>query len=495
MSNMQALHTIDERRKKIAGATTAKRKSELGQFMTPTIIARFMSSMFAPLTGKKIRLIDAGAGIGSLTAAFVERTAIDHAVSLQCDAWEIDPYLHEDLRITLKSCKALMAISGVDYKDIIKKEDFITVFSDIFSVEKLRSHTHAILNPPYKKINSDSAHRMALRSMGIETSNLYAAFVALALKSLEVGGEIVAITPRSFCNGPYFRQFREYIFHTAALTKVHIFESRTQAFKGDEVLQENVIFHLVKGQKQGEVIITSSADATFSDLKSRTVPFTEIVASTDKNMVINLVAEDDTKSMAEGMRTYTQTLEELGLRVSTGPVVDFRLREHLRPDMEDDCAPLIYPHHFENGFIAHPKQGAKKPNAIKINTDTGKWLMPSGNYTIVRRLSSKEEKRRIVPAVFNPTIVPGEKIGFENHLNVFHSGKKGLPPEIAKGLAIYLGSTFVDQWLRRFSGHTQVNASDLRSLRYPSMKTLETWGKTVGNNLPNQELIDLIVKV
>jgi len=35
-----------------------------------------------------------------------------------------------------------------------------------------------------------------------ETSNLYTAFLAIAIKLLEPGGELVAITPRSFCNGP-----------------------------------------------------------------------------------------------------------------------------------------------------------------------------------------------------------------------------------------------------------------------------------------------------
>jgi len=35
----------------------------------------------------------------------------------------------------------------------------------------------AILNPPYKKINSDSETRLTLREVGIETSNLYTGFL------------------------------------------------------------------------------------------------------------------------------------------------------------------------------------------------------------------------------------------------------------------------------------------------------------------------------
>jgi adenine-specific DNA-methyltransferase len=112
----------------------------------------------------------------------------------------------------------------------------------------------------------------------------------------------------------------------------------------------------------------------------------------------------------------------------------------------------------------------------------------------VRRLSSKEEKRRIVPSVFDPSKVQGKQIGFENHLNVFHSGKNGLSPNVAKGLALFLGSTLADKWLRRFSGNTQVNASDLRALRYPTVATLMKWGSKVRDELPSQEIIDTIVE-
>lgn len=491
---MEAIYAIDNRRIAIARATSTKRKSELGQFMTSTVIAKYMTSMFGSVAGAQIRLLDAGAGIGSLTAAFVERAASEKVLSLYCESWELDSNLHEPLRKTLDACESLMHASSISYADSIEKEDFISAFTDVFFVNNFGDYTHAILNPPYKKIKSDSAHRKELRSIGIETSNLYAGFVALALRSLCKGGELVAITPRSFCNGPYFRRFREFLFQNSALTRIHIFESRTQAFKGDDVLQENVIFHLVKDGIQGDVLITSSTDATFSGMKKCLVSFNEIVAPADTDMVLNLVAEKENGSMIEGRLNYTYTLDELGLAVSTGPVVDFRLKEHLQADMIDDCAPLIYAHHFQNGFIAHPKIGAKKPNAIVINEKTSKWLMPTGNYTVVRRLSSKEEKRRIVPAVFLSSKVPGAVIGFENHLNVFHSGKKGLSQELAKGLVIYLGSSFADQWLRCFSGHTQVNAFDLRSLRYPSISTLVDWGRIIGDKLPDQESIDLIVE-
>jgi hypothetical protein len=121
------------------------------------------------------------------------------------------------------------------------------------------SFTHAILNPPYRKIHSASAYRLQLRSLGIETSNLYSGFLALAMKLLTPGGELVAITPRSFCNGPYFAPFRHFLLETMALRHLHVFESRVQVFKNEAVLQENLIMYAVKNALQKRVILSASS--------------------------------------------------------------------------------------------------------------------------------------------------------------------------------------------------------------------------------------------
>jgi adenine-specific DNA-methyltransferase len=141
-----------------------------------------------------------------------------------------------------------------------------------------------------------------------------------------------------------------------------------------------------------------------------------------------------------------------------------------------------------------PKTNGKKPNALQDNPETRKWLMPQGCYTLTRRFSSKEERRRIFAAVYDPAKVSADWIGFENHLNVFHQHGQGLPLLLARGLALYLNSTVVDRYFRLFNGHTQVNASDLRSLPYPSRTTLIALGRSAqADRLPTQEAVDQLV--
>ncbi len=382
-----------------------------------------------------------------------------------------------------------------DFAANIFQEDFIhaaveSLSGNLFS-KPLNRYTHAILNPPYKKINSSSAHRLALRRVGIETVNLYSAFVALAVALAAPGGQIVAIIPRSFCNGPYYRPFRDFILERAAIRHMHLFASRSKAFKDDAVLQENIILRLERGGRQEMVTVSTSTDDTFIDLASHKHPFDRIVSPDDPERFIH-VPTSCKKNTLESSSAIHYTLADLGIKVSTGPVVDFRLKAHLREMPEPGTVPLLYPGHFSGNGTTWPIEGMKKPNAIERNPDTEKWLYPNGYYCVVRRFSSKEEKRRIVAGVVEPrSFGDAPVLGFENHLNLFHENKRGLPERLARGLAVFLNTTVVDEHFRLFNGHTQVNATDLKLMKYPSRKALIELGEwAMQQGLLTQEQID-----
>ena len=193
---------------------------------------------------------------------------------------------------------------------------------------------------------------------------------------------------------------------------------------------------------------------------------------------------------------FGHPLSELGIQVSTGPVVDFRLKDYLLDRATLNSVPLIYPCHFAAGNLRWPEGSAKKKCAILNVPETRRWLYPAGCYVVTRRLSSKEEARRIVASVISSDSMPGyDWIGFENHLNVFHTAKNGLEEYMARGLCAYLNSTQVDRFFREFNGHTQVNATDLRKLPYPSVPQLVKLGKRVARRRRlSQEHVDSLVE-
>ena len=79
-------------------------------------------------------------------------------------------------------------------------------------------------------------------------------------------------------------------------------------------------------------------------------------------------------------------------------------------------------------------------------------------------------------------------------MNYFHKDCGGLETNIARGLCAFLNSTVVDTYFRQFNGSTQVNATDLRYLRYPSARQLGKIGRKAGD-MCDQNTIDNVVDV
>lgn len=476
------------------------KQHELGQFLTPDSVAEFMASLFE-VHRSEVHLLDAGAGAGALSAAMVGRLCHEprKPKRISITAYEIDEAQIESLRATLDGCRRECDRAGISFSATVLNEDFIAaavpMVRDDFFGSQPPPFNVAIINPPYRKIHSDSSTRLLLRSAGIEASNLYAGFVALVTRLLVKGGELVAITPRSFCNGPYFKPFREDFLETMSLRRLHVFESRSAAFSKDAVLQENIIFHAVKGvPKPKRVVISTSSGERSGTVTERTVDFHEIVLPDDAEQFIHLPTDDRHTRARQAIGRLSTSLVTLGVSVSTGRVVDFRAKEFLRQQPGQDTAPLIYPCHFNGGFVHWPKKKARKPNAIVSNGQTRELLVPAGIYVLVKRFTAKEERRRIVACIYDSHQIAAPLVGFENHLNYFHVAGHGLTMALAKGLAAFLNSTVVDAYFRQFNGHTQVNATDLRSFNYPTRAQLERLCERISDLDLSQEQLDGIVE-
>jgi adenine-specific DNA-methyltransferase len=474
---------LDVTRREVSKTLDPDRRSEFGQFMTPNSIASFMSSLFT--YNRNIKLLDPGAGIGSLTSAFLE-SSLNYNSTVHVEAWEIDSSLIPYLDSTINHWKRISK-GKINYQ--INTEDFIKNACFQLGMGKDNCFSHAILNPPYKKINSHSKYRFLLRDVGIETVNLYSAFVALCIKLLADKGELVAIIPRSFCNGAYYLPFRKLLLENTAIKQIHLFKSRNKAFSDDDVLQENIIIHLVKNVNCKNVIVSTSLDSEFEDYAEHKCEYSFIVDQNSVNKFIH-IPTNESEHHAPGI--CTDTLTEIGLEVSTGPIVDFRVKDYLQKDITNKSIPLIYSFNFVDGKLIWPKEH-KKPNSLIMSPDLIKQLMPNGNYVFVKRFSSKEEKKRLVAYHLSPNNLNSDLIGIENHINVYHFRKKGIDEYLARGLTVFLNSTIMDNYFRVFSGHTQVNATDLRTILYPSREKLIKLGKKSCSFPNNQVAIDSLI--
>lgn len=495
-----ALLSIPENlRIKIFSSKTLPNQKELGQFLTPPHVADLMATMFQGLS-KTVRLLDAGAGMGILSAAFVRRKILSNTPPkrIEVTAYEIDKAFISGLENTYEACFAACQGRGIEFYSTIRNVDFIEegaeiLRNDLFS-QIPPSFDAAIVNPPYGKLSTTSAGYRRLRSVGAETTNLYTAFLNLIIGLLKPHGELVAITPRSFCNGPYFKHFRKRFLSEMSFCGIHVFESRKTAFKHDSVLQENIILHAVKSLQQTPTIQVSQSGGGEGDTVQTCVfPAIEIVSPRDTEAFIHIPTSTADVVTRNQILQLEATLSTLGLTVSTGRVVDFRAREHIRQEPESSSAPLIYPCHFNGLFVSWPKDNSRKPNAILDNTDTQSLLIPADVYVLTKRFTSKEERRRVVACIYDPSRVQAERIGIENHLNYIHANGRGIDMTLAKGLWAFLNSSPLDLYFRQFNGHTQVNATDLRNVRFPSAEKLRRIGHQILEESIGQETIDHLI--
>lgn len=127
---MYAAHTfleaVEEMRRGVSKHLERDRRSLMGQFFTPAPVALFMAGMFEARK-PVLRVLDAGAGIGSLSAAFVaamcRRACRPQAISLT--AYEIDSKLVGHLQATLDLCRAASSEAGIQFEARVINENFL----------------------------------------------------------------------------------------------------------------------------------------------------------------------------------------------------------------------------------------------------------------------------------------------------------------------------------------------------------------------------------
>ena len=439
-------------------------RSGRGQFATPSQAARTMASLVEP-AGGVLRVVDPGAGAGALMLALVAAAVENGGLErLSVDLVETDRQALELLETAVRAARLVAEAHGLRLATRIVDGDFCDASSWAGGVR----FDAAIVNPPYMKLGaSDPCRRMVRRRHGVDCPNLYAAFLAVAVALLRDGGRLVAITPRSFANGLYFTNFRRRLTDAASFRQVILFDRRDRVFGSSSVLQETVIFSMAKSAPSpGDLVrVETRSDHLCGPHEAHDVPHDEVVAPHDPHRFINLPGRPDVMRVAERVAALPSDLQSLGLTVSTGPVVDFRCREFLTPAHAEGSVPLIYPANIKPAGVLWPLD-TRKPQGFTAAPQTRRWLFPNGHYVLIKRFTAKEEKRRVVACVYDP--VDGHDfVAFENHVNVIHRDHAPLHRSEAVDLAEFLNSDLVDIYFRMFSGSTQVNATDLRRLRFP----------------------------
>ena len=173
-----------------------KERKKYGQFFTSMETARFMSGLYNIDEQKsKVSVLDAGAGSGILSCAFIERLEmIDSIQKIELTCYENDNNVLPLLKQNLDYCKEK---SGKKI-DINIIEDNYILSHMIGGNDNPRKYDFVIGNPPYMKIPKDAPEATAMPKVCYGAPNLYFIFASMGLFNLCENGEMVYIIPRSW---------------------------------------------------------------------------------------------------------------------------------------------------------------------------------------------------------------------------------------------------------------------------------------------------------
>lgn len=484
-----------------ASRATDIHKKENGQFFTPQSVADFMSC-FAEVNKETIKILDPGCGIGILSAALIERLVIKkNSIKLvELVAFETDVEILPYAEYSFEYLRLWLQTKGIDFTFFLCKNDFILHNSLILSNQESSSKLYDIIisNPPYFKLPKDDERIKIAKSVIFGQSNIYTIFLLVAAKLLKEDGQLIFITPRSFCSGSYFRLFRELFFSIVDLKLIHLFDSRTATFKRDKVLLENIIISAKKkkeldplqmelsfNENEQELFIsTSSGIADISKRKLKKYKLSQLINFDSFQKILHLPSNNVDEKVIKIFKTWNGSLKQFNLGISTGPVVDFRSQEMIKLRKNKDTVPLFWLHNVNSMKLSWPKnketKGKFKGQYILENDKSFSRLIENKNLVLVRRFSTKDDNRRLIATPYFSSSMPDiQMIGIENHLNYIYHQQRELEKIEVLGLAAILNSKLFDIYFRTFNGNINVSATELRDFPLPDFNLIKTIGQRI----------------
>lgn len=435
-----------------------------GQFFTSTSIAEFMA-MKASYAAEHLSILEPGAGNGILSASVI-KYCIENEL---CSSFDVR-FVENDSEVlpVLKETSDLMQefvfLHQGNINISISTDNYITGNEDgLYDI--------VICNPPYKKMRKDSVESIRMNEYVHGQPNLYSLFMCKAINNLKDGGRFVFITPRSWTSGNYYKLVRKFVLKSLNLSDLLLFESRDDIFSNENVLQEILITAGVKEKLQSQYINLYNADSNLHLAPLQMEVPSSLIKGIGTDLYLLLPTSEEDLQITIRMSHITDTFESLGYCFKTGPVVEFRNKNAISSVQKAGYIPMFRSANIVNGQCVFPADTTK---AQYIDMNEQKLLLANMNTVLLRRLSAKEETRRLQSCVYYQN-GDNEYISVENHVNyLVHSNGSPLSEDEVEWINELLMSDDYDIYYRVINGSTQVNAGEINKLPLQRRSVNET---------------------
>jgi len=498
---------------------SATHKKQLGQFFTPSEIAKYLGS-FAKCGKETIRILDPGCGVGILSTAITEclLTNSPFLKTIELIAFETDSNILPYSEVSFNYLAEWLKIRHVELVFFLCKNDFVLHNQQILNTTQcdFEKYDFIISNPPYFKISKRDVRYTATKSVVNGQTNIYAIFLLISARLLNRHGSLIFLTPKSFASGKYFQRFRELFFDLVDIQNIHIFHSRLE-FKRDNVLQETLIMiatakELLQSNEldikfaleKTVTISTSSNSSNLNNKIEKVYLWRNLIDIESSQKILHLPTSLEDETVINLFKSWENTIETFGWNVSTGKIVDFRNKEVIVENPEGNTVPLFWLHNIQSMNLVWPNftllKGKPKHQFVRSNESSKNKLIVNSNYVLLRRFSSKDDNKKLIAAPLLKKNIPGYRfVGIENHVNYFHKPNGILTEHEVLGLTALFNTKIFDSYFRTFNGNINVSATELKNIKLPSLKVIIIIGKYIslqskkGINIDQIDL-DAIIK-
>ncbi|WP_195251034.1 Eco57I restriction-modification methylase domain-containing protein [Romboutsia sp. 1001713B170207_170306_H8] len=424
-------------------------------------------------------ILEPSGGCGILIASLILHiiNTCSNIKNIHVDAYEFDidvsNILYDNLNIL---AKYVNKTSSIKFSYNILNENFITKNKN----EWIKSNDHGkydiiISNPPYKKINQSSDEAIVMSNIVYGQPNIYTLFIAMSLKLLKQNGVYILLSPRNYLSGEYSKKLRKFIFSNYSLTNIHSFEKRSM-FKS--VNQEVIISTFINNKKHNKVNIS------FNDSSDFSINFDDIIFDKDSMSILVPRTINDI-ALLKNIKTLKYTLNDLGLKVSVGPIVQFRNENDIKKDTyTDDYAPLLISADIQpNNKICYFDRENKRKTHNKSIYNKNRWLVKNSNYLLIRKVTAKDDIDLIVTSVLDKNYFNHDFIGFDNNLLYLHSiDKSEMEISLCYGLYCFMNSKQFKEFYFSINGTHTINVTDFNNIKFPDIDTLSKLGTSIMNS-------------
>ena len=461
---------------KLIRRTVAEEGIRLGRFFTPRAAAEELMAVLPIPFGEELRVLDAGAGTGILSAAVCEAICRRGGCRrILLDAYETDPRYLPGLSDILERIRRRAKHDyGVKLVVNIRAEDFLEKATALCEPRgNSERYDIVVTAPPCGVPEEGSAAEAFCRRVLPKGTDLAFLFAEAAGAKLSEDGVMAAILPISFADSVNAAPLRSRLFARAPLTSLTL-DVGSRGSRRDKTM----LCVFTYGEEPERLRVRVAEDGVCRDLSP--IPYGVAVFSADYKILLAKSRED--VALVRTMDALPCRLSDLGLTVRTGLAIEARYPECMRPSREGGAIPLLHPAGIADGQISFPPRGRAKPYILP--------RIPSlacKNHTmvLVKRAPSKADGRHLVVGVYFSGQLPHDAmISTANKLNVIEAVSGEMEADLASGLAAVLSSGYYERYCALTGSFATVNAAALAELPLPDRDTILAIGRrlTVARN-------------